>query len=726
MSDLRTLVREKSARLIELQELAATKPGRSVIELASEVAALEGRIVEMHLRKRRYDEATINLVSQASCLQRARRTDEAFRVLNKAASYAKGEPLKQWISTELAKIEAHRKPAEVFQLAHPKIQGNPKLRRPQIQAYEAAVQHFSRSRRHAIIQLPVGCGKTGTMSLLPFGIAAGRVLVVAPNLEIRTNLARRLDYSQTDCFLRQTSVLRNGQGPMAAQLDSEANLLDCDQSDIVITNIQQLVAADSSKWLSKLSPDYFDMILLDEGHHNVAPTWKEVIGRFSAAKITSFTATPLRSDGQKVEGTRIYRFPIADAIKEGYVKDIASRKLEPSEIHFTYKGERRKHSLEEILKLRDETWFSKGVALAPECNRHIVDASIQCLNELREGSSVKHQIIASACSIDHARSIRALYAERNLRAEVIHSKLEVDEQSRIKALLSTGQLDVIVQVQMLGEGADYPTLGVAAIFRPYRHMVPYVQFVGRVMRVVVQASPGHRDNRGFVVSHVGLNIDRWWRELRDLDNDDQLFFEEIANGERTFLTEPTDEGMEQRRRFQTDMQVIEEHITHLIQERFLPEDTKAMVDDLIKSMLLRGIDVVELGLNREVLEKRLLAAHKASATRVNIESLPVTPQKARQQARQRLDERVRSGAKRLLAELKFSVVGIDLPKLFPRAGTFNNLASAIVLLNSEVTEYLGVSSDERDLLATQQLRRAHDNMDLLIDRVVKKVQDRRI
>ena len=74
---------------------------------------------------------------------------------------------------------------------------------------------------------------------------------------------------------------------------------------------------------------------------------------------------------------------------------------------------------------------------------------------------------------------------------------------------------------MLGEGFDHPRLSVAAIFRPFRSLAPYIQFVGRVMRVVVQDEPDHPDNQGFVVSHVGLNNDARWDEFRELDLDDQ-------------------------------------------------------------------------------------------------------------------------------------------------------------------------------------------------------------
>jgi len=72
-----------------------------------------------------------------------------------------------------------------------------------------------------------------------------------------------------------------------------------------------------------------------------------------------------------------------------------------------------------------------------------------------------------------------------------------------------------------GAGFDHPPLSVSAIFRPYRSLSPYIQFVGRVMRVNRQQVPGHPDNRGIVVSHVGLNLDRHWDDFKTLDAEDQ-------------------------------------------------------------------------------------------------------------------------------------------------------------------------------------------------------------
>ena len=60
---------------------------------------------------------------------------------------------------------------------------------------------------------------------------------------------------------------------------------------------------------------------------------------------------------------------------------------------------------------------------------------------------------------------------------------------------------------MLGEGFDHPKLSIAAIFRPFSLLLaPYIQFVGRILRVVVQNDPTHPDNYGYIVTDVGSDF----------------------------------------------------------------------------------------------------------------------------------------------------------------------------------------------------------------------------
>lgn len=598
------------------------------------------------------------------------------------------------------------------------IAGNALLRTPQIQGHQAAVEFFEGGGHRAIEQIPVGCGKTGLISILPFRIARGRILVIAPNLTIKTQIADAVDLSRPESFYRRTGVLRSfDDGPYRAVLDRDANLSDCDDAHIVVTNIHQL-AESASRWLPHFAPDFFDLIIVDEGHHNAAPSWRNVFDRFPDAKVISLTATPFRADEQPIEGEVIYRYPFREAMRKGYIKQITASNVAPSEIYFTWQGDDYHHTLAELMELREQDWVSRGVALSPESNISIVDASIQWLRELRLGG-LNHQLIAVACSLDHARQVRGLYEERGLHAREIHSNLSREEQEEILRDLRSGQLDVIVQVQMLGEGFDHPPLSVAAIFRPFRSLSPYIQFVGRVMRVNVENSPGHPDNEGVVVSHVGLNIDRHWDDFKEIDRGDQEMIDGwLDAGE----VEPGDGGAGERRRLRPDLQVTQEIIDSFLSDSFLDPSDDAFIEHAIATLRDQGVDLEQLGLSREELQRRFLQS-RAARQGPAPERLPVQPQAHRQMLRGRLNEQIKSAANRICEALGQRAAGRRIATL-GGTGASNNLGAVIILMNRAVNQHLGVESNERRDQNTEALEQAIASLDEIADAVQADLAER--
>jgi superfamily II DNA or RNA helicase len=602
------------------------------------------------------------------------------------------------------------------------IQGNKNLRIPQIEGYEAARDHFASGNTSAAIeQIPVGCGKSGLIALLPFGIAEGRVLVIAPNLGIRRQLADDLDVTRPKSFYRRTRVIEDSKAvPSVALLDADANLGDVDDAHIVVTNIQQL-AARVERWLPNFADDFFDMILVDEGHHNVAATWQAVFERFPNAKVVSLTATPFRADEQPVQGEVIYRYPFREAMQRGYIKQITSSNLAPTEISFTYEGDERRHTLEEVLALKAETWFSKGVALAPECNRHIVDASIQWLEYLRNRNRFPHQLIAVACSTNHARQVRDLYRERGLEAREIHSAQEQAEQEGALADLQSGTLDVIVQVQMLGEGFDHPPLSVGAIFRPFRALNPYIQFVGRVMRVNAQNAPNHSDNMGVIVSHLGMNQDAHWDDFKNIDGGDQdLVGEWLEAGEV-----PVPDGGEggDRRRLQPGMAVHQELIDRFISDPYLDPLDDAVIDNLMGTMREQGMDPDLLGLDRDELRRRLIQSREANKGPDKLEELPVQPQARRKVLRQQLQESTKSVASGICEALGEPPAGVRIANL-GGAPAQNNLGAVIVRMHRAVNERAGIESGERRELTLDQIETVLPQLDDIADDVQAELAEK--
>lgn len=597
-----------------------------------------------------------------------------------------------------------------------KIEDNDSLREPQREGYLKTYQFFHEGKNKAILQIPVGCGKTGLASILPFGIAAGRVLVIAPNLTIKQGLIDAMDITnRPKCFWRKAGVLSPDQmvsGPLASTLDS-GNISVATKSHIVITNIQQL-ATNVDKWLTQFPDEFFDMIIVDEAHHSAALSWQKVIDRFSKAKIIHLTATPFRSDRQEIDGELVFRYPFRSATLKGYIKRLKASYVAPSQIELGFTDERgRTYTLDEVVEMKREEWFSRGVALAPLCNRHIVDSSLEKLEELRQ-SGTQHQLIAVACSINHAKDVRTLYRERGYSAEVIHSNQKADEQDKILAELRSGVLDCIIQVQMLGEGFDHQKLSVAAIFRPFRSLAPYIQFVGRIMRVIVQNDPAHPDNVGHIVTHLGMNLDERLKEFKEFENDDQAFWDKVIGGEEPETPAAVKEG---RARLLAGERVVvhNEIVESLWEEDFSSIEDQQVIDDLRERMRLFGLDPSQV--------EEFVKRSKTPTIRMGkaAESFPVQPQREWEEAKKRLYEQGQRLAKLLLNHAELEMQGTEIPYKYKslKLSGKSNYVCALMMVNYEIQQRLG---KERDKASTEEFKAILDSLDDILQSLARKLR----
>lgn len=600
-----------------------------------------------------------------------------------------------------------------------KIEENESLRDPQRDGYFRAYEFFRAGKNGAILQVPVGCGKTGLAALLPLGVAEGRVLLIAPNLTIKNGLYDAMDITNRQkCFWRKAGVLDHDQmaaGPLACTLDS-GNISVATKSHIVITNIQQL-ATNVDKWLTQFDEDFFDMIIIDEAHHSAAESWQKVIAKFPDAKVIHLTATPFRSDRQEIDGELVFRYPFRSATLKGYIKRLKASYVAPSEIELGFSDERgRTYDLDEVLKLKEEDWFSRGVALARLCNQHIVDSSLEKLEELRQ-SGTQHQLIGVACSINHAREIRSLYQERGFSAEVIHSNQSNDKREFVLAALRNGTLDCIIQVQMLGEGFDHPKLSVAAIFRPFRTLAPYIQFVGRILRVVVQNDPTHPDNVGHIVTHLGMNLDERLREFKQFENDDQAFWEKVIGGDEPDVAPAVGDGSA-RLTASERIVVHGEIVDSLWEEDFTSVEDQQIVEDLRDRLKMYGLDPSQA---EEMVKK---AQQSPLRKRAPAEPFSVQPQCEWEEARKRLFEQGQRLAKLLLNNVNLSMHGKEIPykyKSLKIAGK-NNYVSALMMVNAEINKRLG---KERDQASAEEFKQILGDLDDVLQKLVRRVRKAR-
>ncbi|PPA93653.1 DEAD/DEAH box helicase [Brevibacillus laterosporus] len=396
------------------------------------------------------------------------------------------------------------------------IEGNNKLRKPQIEAYLKIQSHFNNSNEEALVVLPTGTGKSGLISIAPFGVCKSRVLIITPNTVTRQSIAKTMDMLEDNFWINTDVIFDIGDSPVLVPYDGDVLDSDLKNAHIVYSNVQKLNRSFKNSLLNRVQPDHFDMLIIDEAHHAPANSWQEAIQYFSGAKVLHVTGTPYRGDSVKVPGKRIHETKLSEVMEERYVKWLRNKTLNSEEIYFEMQ-DGSIINIEAAKALREEDWVRKSVAMSDECSLEVIRYSINELKELKKLSpNVPHKIMASACNIKHAERLFDLYSREGMKAILIHSKMPDKIQSQKFKDIEHHKCDVVINVGMMGEGYDHKYLTIAALFRPYNSLNQFAQIIGRVLRAIPEDEITRHeiDNNAIVVYHQELGMDHLWEYFR--------------------------------------------------------------------------------------------------------------------------------------------------------------------------------------------------------------------
>lgn len=373
------------------------------------------------------------------------------------------------------------------------------LRKGQAEAFFAMLSSVENDSRKILV-LPTGTGKTDLMiALFCFGIFKGRLLIVVPSDGLRTQLAER--FANVGC-LREKGILPQKKFDLrVATLNPKTRSEDW--LDIVLCSDVVIVTPNIVKkrieYFKTIAP-FFSHVFVDEGHHTEAPTWKGILDFFLPKNIVLFTATPYRSDKQRIQGKIVYSYSLRRAQKDGVYS-----KIELSSIYQLVSAEADKSIAKEALRI-----------LA--CDR---------------AKGFTHKILARCNSKDRAEELKLIYQKEapTLSIESVHSGKKKKSPKEIKSL------DVIICVDMMGEGIDIPEFKIAAIHDSKKSLAPLLQFIGRFART--NPLPGEKLGNATVV--LNRAEERQTELLKDLYEEDSDWNNIIPNlSDVALMTETTD------------------------------------------------------------------------------------------------------------------------------------------------------------------------------------------
>lgn len=399
----------------------------------------------------------------------------------------------------------------------PNIEGNKKLRTPQVEAYLKIQEYFLQNEQgEALVVLPTGTGKSGLISIAPFGICKIRTLVITPGIVTKNSVLKTL-HPLDDNFWINYDVVFNAEDVPAVEeyssdmLDSSLNSL-----DVVITNVHQLNEQNRNSLLNRVDPDFFDFVIVDEAHHSVADSWKKALEFFSGAKKLHVTGTPYRGDQQELPGEEIHNTPLSEVMALKYVKGLRKKTISSDNLFFIMPETGNKVTKEQALLLKESEWIEKSVALSEECSKQVIDETINQLAEIKNISNdVPHKILAVACNISHAKDLKKWYEEKGKTAVIVHSRMKSADLDKAFRSIENHECEVVVSVNMLMEGYDHIYLTVLGIFRPYRSQNAFAQIIGRVLRAIPDKEIVNFDidNNACVVFHKEVGLDEMWEDF---------------------------------------------------------------------------------------------------------------------------------------------------------------------------------------------------------------------
>jgi len=326
------------------------------------------------------------------------------------------------------------------------------LRPYQQEALDSIKSFIENNVTRQLVVLPTGAGKTVIFTHLPQHIDnALPMLILAHREELLTQAKDKLEWSNPHLTVE------------IEQAENHATT----NANVVVASVPTL-GRDGSDRINRFPRDYFRTIVIDEAHHAAAPTYRRILDYFENSFTLGVTATPQRSDNTRLTDVFdeiVYYKTIVDLIEQGWLSRIVGYRIQTdtdiSEVQ-SREGDYVVSQLEDTIN-------------TPQRNATIVASYMEICGDAKA--------IAFCAGIEHANDLAASFRQASINAEVIIGSTPSEERHAILARFSSGETRVLVNVGVLTEGFDEPSVEAIILARPTRSTLLYTQIVGRGTRL---------------------------------------------------------------------------------------------------------------------------------------------------------------------------------------------------------------------------------------------------
>ncbi|NUO62607.1 MAG: DUF3427 domain-containing protein [Gemmatimonadaceae bacterium] len=312
-------------------------------------------------------------------------------------------------------------------------------------------------RHRNLLVSATGTGKT-VMAAVDYArlrrtLKRARLLFVAHREEILEQSRRTFAHAQRDANFGELWV--GGKRPR--------------DFEHVFASIQSL----SASGLADLSPQHFDVVIIDEFHHAAAASYERLLSKLAPVELLGLTATPERSDGLPI----LHWFDDRIAAELRLWDAIDQHRLTP----FAYYG------VADNLDLREIPW-KRGTGYDVEGLTNLITANDAWARSVLQqfakhvGRIDRFRTLGFCVSVAHARYMARVFSEQGVRAVAVWADTPDDERRQALARLAKGEINVLFSVDLFNEGVDVPAVDALLMLRPTDSAVLFLQQLGRGLR----------------------------------------------------------------------------------------------------------------------------------------------------------------------------------------------------------------------------------------------------
>ena len=312
------------------------------------------------------------------------------------------------------------------------------------------IEKAFRLHRSVMVQMPTGTGKTYLLTAVIDSFVSNN-----PKEKVWIVAHRRELVSQIDETIKKFH---------SYSASNTSSLL----SSVKVMSIQ---------WLMRHYDEIEEepgMIVIDEAHHALAKTYKEMWERFPKAKFLGLTATPCRLNGKGF-------MDLFDVLVQSWsVPEFISKGRLATYDFVSIKSNGVTQRLIDSLQKRGADGDYQNKEMDMLLNKR---PSIERLYQSFEEYGKDRKGIVYAINISHAKKIMELYQEYGIKAVAIDSKTPAAERQADIEAFKKGDIQVLVNVDIFSEGFDCPDVEFVQLARPTLSLAKYLQMVGRGLRV---------------------------------------------------------------------------------------------------------------------------------------------------------------------------------------------------------------------------------------------------